>query len=246
FENDYATHANLGTAYHLLGRNAEAEKHIARDLEINPEAHHGLEKYHLALLQYLKESQEYQSRHLFVDELSLKFFNSSIFFGSPYWVEKLSREEIQKESEAKPEDGDDKGQSSTLRLMVLKNSLDQPPAYKKSWNLETNEKLEEGVIYMAMLNPEEPACWTMLGVVALKKRDLNLAAKAFEKAVALNAPMKELLEIKIAAINEHIGEARKYRLPWMLLSLIFIGLIALLVFKLIQNLRIRLASRKQV
>jgi len=246
FENDYATHANLGTAYHLLGRYAEAEKHIARDLEINPEAHHGLEKYHLALLQYLKESKEYQSRHLFVDELSLKFFNSSIFFGSPSWGEKSSREEIQKEIDAKPEDGDDNGQRSALRLMVLKNRLDQPPAYKKSWNLETNEKLVEGVIYMAALNPEEPACWTMLGVVALKKRDLNLAAKAFEKAVALDAPMKELLEIKIAAINEHIKEAKEHQWPMRLLGLIFIGLIASLVFKLIQNVRGYRAGKKTV
>ena len=53
FANDYGFHANLGTAYHLLGRYPEAEREIARDLEINPDAHFGLEKYHLALLQYL-------------------------------------------------------------------------------------------------------------------------------------------------------------------------------------------------
>src|SRR5262245_22236127 len=39
FPDDYGIHANLGTAYHLLGRYKEAEKEIARDLEINPEAH---------------------------------------------------------------------------------------------------------------------------------------------------------------------------------------------------------------
>ncbi|MEO7299643.1 MAG: tetratricopeptide repeat protein [Verrucomicrobiota bacterium] len=38
FDSDYGVHANLGTAYHLLGRYQEAEKEIARDLEINPEA----------------------------------------------------------------------------------------------------------------------------------------------------------------------------------------------------------------
>jgi len=130
--------------------------------------------------------------------------------------------------------------------MSLKNLLDPPPSYKKHWNLESNEKLEDGVIYMAMLNPTEPACWTMLGVVALKKRDLNLAAKAFEKAVALDAPMKELLEIKIAAINEHIEKAKELRLPRLLLTLIFIGIPALLVFKLIWKLRGYQASRKQV
>src|SRR6187549_3743332 len=58
FPNDYGIHANLGTAYHLLGRYADAERHIARDLEINPEAHFGLEKYHLALLRYLNRDAE--------------------------------------------------------------------------------------------------------------------------------------------------------------------------------------------
>ena len=51
FSEDYGIHANLGTAYHLLGRYAEAEREIARDLELNPDAHFGLEVYHLALLQ---------------------------------------------------------------------------------------------------------------------------------------------------------------------------------------------------
>src|SRR5882724_11338767 len=53
FANDYGVHANLGTAYHLLGRYKDAEREIARDLELNPEGHFGLEKYHLALQQYL-------------------------------------------------------------------------------------------------------------------------------------------------------------------------------------------------
>src|SRR5690349_1695949 len=60
FPNDYGIHANLGTAYHLLGRYVEAEREIARDLEINPDAHFGLEKFHLALLQYLIRDAHYQ------------------------------------------------------------------------------------------------------------------------------------------------------------------------------------------
>ena len=36
FPSNYGIHANLGTAYHLLGEYAEAEKEIAHDLEINP------------------------------------------------------------------------------------------------------------------------------------------------------------------------------------------------------------------
>ena len=35
---------------------------------------------------------------------------------------------------------------------------------------------------MASLNPKEPACFQMLGVLCLKNRDFNLAATAFEKA----------------------------------------------------------------
>src|SRR5438309_1550818 len=49
FAADYGVHANLGTAYHLLGNYPAAEREIARDLEINPDAQFGLEKYHLAL-----------------------------------------------------------------------------------------------------------------------------------------------------------------------------------------------------
>jgi tetratricopeptide (TPR) repeat protein len=63
FPNDYGVRANLGTAYHLLGRYAEAERHIARDLELNPDGHFGLERYHLALLQYLARPADYQFRH---------------------------------------------------------------------------------------------------------------------------------------------------------------------------------------
>ncbi len=72
FPNNYGIHANLGTACHMLGRYAEAEQEIRRDLEINPEAHFGLEKYHLALLQYLAKPKDYQARHVYVDEWSLR------------------------------------------------------------------------------------------------------------------------------------------------------------------------------
>ena len=73
FPNDYGLHANLGTAYHLLGKYAEAETEIARDLEINPDAHFGLEKYHLALLQYLlQNSRAAQSIDFWVLAFSLQ------------------------------------------------------------------------------------------------------------------------------------------------------------------------------
>jgi tetratricopeptide (TPR) repeat protein len=247
FENDYGIHANLGTAYHLLGRYEEAEKHIARDLEINPEAHYGLEKYHLALLQYLKESKEYQGRHLYVDEISKKFLHTSFYFGSSI-SEKLSREEIQDQikelSENSPTMQSDS--HSTCKLLALKSHLDTPPAYTKKWNLGGDQKLEEGVIYMASLNPNEPACWTMLGVVALKKRDLNLAAKAFEKAVAQDSPMKELLEEKISSLNNHIAEAQKDAWPLLLIGLVFLCLFGLLIYKVFMNLKAYLSRYKSM
>src|ERR1041385_2438528 len=73
FDTNYGIHANLGTAYHLLGRYEDAEREIARDLEINPDAHFGWEKYHLALLQYLAKDDDYKRTHLYVDEFSRIF-----------------------------------------------------------------------------------------------------------------------------------------------------------------------------
>jgi len=81
FPGDYGIHANLGTAYHLLGRYADAEKEIARDLEINPGAHFGLEKYHLALLQYLIRDPRYQSRHVYVDEFTYPMLSTDSAWG---------------------------------------------------------------------------------------------------------------------------------------------------------------------
>lgn len=245
FENDYGIHANLGTAYHLLGRYEEAEKHIARDLEINPEAHFGLEKYHLALLQYLKEPKEYQGRHLYVDEISRKFLNAHIYFGSSV-SEKLSREEIQDQikelSEAHARQQNDLYNKS--QLLALKSSLDTPPAYTKKWNLETNPNLEDGVIYMATLNPAEPACWTMLGVVALKKRDLNLAVKAFEKAAALDSPMKDLLSIKATALQSHISEAKWTNLPILILTVLFVSFPLLGIIIIIKRVRAKMVKSR--
>jgi tetratricopeptide (TPR) repeat protein len=84
FPNDYGIHANLGTAYHLLGRYSEAERQIARDLEINPEAHFGLEKYHLALLRYLKRDPEFQIEHVYLEAWSESFvFRTNSAFASP-------------------------------------------------------------------------------------------------------------------------------------------------------------------
>ena len=220
FPDDYGIHANLGTAYHLLGRYAEAEKHIARDLEINPDAHFGLEKYHLALLQYLVRDAKYQSRHVYVDEFTYAFLNAGhgLFLFSEE-TETYSRKDaqlytnglVEAESEFEsflklpPDDSNFRYAMKTLA------ALDEMPAYRSKWNLATDADLQNGVIYMASLNPKDPACFVMLGVASWKERDLNLTVKAFDKAIALGSPQKILLETKVKFIRKHISEARAHR-----------------------------------
>lgn len=216
FPDDYGIHANLGTAYHLLGRYAEAEKEIARDLEINPDAHFGLEKYHLALLQYLMRDAKYQSRHVYVDEFTASFFDArqGLFYFTEA-TEAIYRElaEAYTNGVAEAEAEYDSLQKTNAPEFALNQqlrtiaALDPPPAYRKKWNLVTDTNLENGVIYMATLNPKEPACFVMLGIVSWKHRDLNLAMSAFERAIKLGSPQTEILQAKRDAILKHVHEA---------------------------------------
>lgn len=219
FTNDYGVHANLGTAYHLLGRYAEAEKEIARDLAINPNAHFGFEKYHLALLQFLVRETKYQSRHVYVDELTVPFLMAYKGRIDP-WRE---REEMaaddaragftnglaEAESALAQITGTNffKWDDGTFRLLAEVSTFDVKPDYRTKWNLAEDTNFEGGVIYMAQMNPKEPACFTMLGVAAWKKRDYNLAVKAFEKAIALNSPQTDLLSRKIEGLNYYVNES---------------------------------------
>jgi tetratricopeptide (TPR) repeat protein len=191
FPNDYGVHANLGTAYHLLGRYADAERHIARDLEINPDAHFGLERYHLALLQYLIRDEAYRKAHLFVDEFSYRLAGqwSRFAFFQPMHRGPLADGEV---DEAFPDT--------------------KPPAYRHKWNLAEDPKFTEGILYLASLNPEEPACFVMLGIACLRKpnADLNLASAAFKRAIKLGSPQSAVLEKWVADIDGHISQARKY------------------------------------
>ncbi|HEY1173279.1 MAG TPA: tetratricopeptide repeat protein [Verrucomicrobiae bacterium] len=238
FENNYGIHANLGTAYHLLGRYAEAEKHIARDLELNPDAHFGLEKYHLALLQYLTKSKDYQARHVYVDEFTAPLFDiPDINQPQPYalsYVRDTNQSPVQLTAALQVIKGNSRAdQEAKARLLLKLAAWDDPPAYapepkpryvspapydvskhsaaeaaRGKFELAEDEKFQEGVIYMAMLNPDEPACMTMLGMAALKSGDLNLAQKAFEKAITMGSPMKDVLELKILKIQTHIQESK--------------------------------------
>jgi len=217
FTNDYGMHANLGTAYHLLGRYADAEKEIARDLEINPDAHFGLEKYHLALLQYLMRDAKYQARHLYVDEFTsgLCANGGGHFYPIPAdhfqsardgTLTNLAELENTYQTWVTPANDDNSGIGNVAGLLA---ATDEPPKYRSKWDLASDTNLVAGVIYMAQMNPKEPACFTMLGVAAWKKRDFNLAVSAFEKAILLGSPQRALLQSKINGLNHFIKESHK-------------------------------------
>lgn len=217
FPTDYGVHANLGTAYHLLGRYTEAEREIARDLELNPDAHFGLEVYHLALLQYLSRDKEYQVRHVFVDEFTVGFLQGGLWH--PYASGGLSTDLPTKPEEIAELKRALANVSATnlherTKILIQLASLDPPPGYRFTWNLADHASFEKGIRYMAELNQTQPACFVMLGIACLKKRDLNLAALAFERAIKMGSPQREVLERHVAEIRDHIAEARRYRPSW--------------------------------
>ncbi len=183
FPDDYGAHANLGTAYHLAGRFVEGEQEIRRDLAINPEGHDGLEKYHLALLQYLVRSDDYRARHVYVDELSVAYESQNIT-GLPLMHDDGLLLE--------PRDG---------------GTGEMPPEYRSRWNLADDPKLDDGVIYMATLNPKTPAAIEMLGVVALVHADQNLAAAAFDRAAALGPANADRLHDRADFLRSYVAKS---------------------------------------
>jgi hypothetical protein len=224
FAGDYGIHANLGTAYHLLGRYKEAEQEIARDLEINPDAHFGLEKYHLALLQYLIREEDYRLFHVYVDEFTLPFLTEK-GFSVRDTEEGVSSTPREKADEAGREIEVDR-LKTTLRgsrtfthdqLYELGNRLwkiaemDTQPEYRSKWNLANDANLEKGVMYMASLNAREPACWVMLGLLAVKHSDKNLTIAAFEKAIEIGSPQAPILQAQIDGLRKHISDAQRQR-----------------------------------
>jgi tetratricopeptide (TPR) repeat protein len=250
FPNDYGVHANLGTAYHLLGRFVEAEVEIARDLEINPDAHFGLEKYHLALLQYLVRDRTYRERHVYVDEFSQSFCKYSHSIRDDERKAPV-RDEVpdqgaqrRKELEAEYQmflKSNKKNDPKILGSYQGELGLfDELPSYRLKWNLARDHNLNDGVIYLASLNPLEPACFVMLGVVSIRNRDLNLGAAAYERAIALGSLQAPLLRSKITDIYEHIVKARwnnwpSYGAIWTVV-ISFVTVLGIIISKLIRGL----------
>lgn len=238
FPNDYGIHANLGTAYHLLGRYADAEKEIARDLEINPNAHFGLEKYHLALLQYLARDPKYQFRHVYVNEFTPGFLLNS-HGEHPFFAQQAKLYDFMRQTETNGVAQGEADYESLVKTSANEYAIDQalfsiaiqdpPPAYRAKWNLESDTNFEAGVIYMAQMNPKEPACWTMLGIAAWDKRDYHLAVSAFKKAIALGSPQAKLLQERIDGLNEYIAHSRENDPVVLLFTFVVAVSVALLV-----------------
>jgi hypothetical protein len=149
------------------------------------------------------------------------------------------RAELENELRKLPTNGEDTQRERRNFLGALAN-LDTPPVYRERWHLGTDPKLEEGVIYMAMLNPREPACFVMLGVKSLHNRDLNLAIKAYEHAIQLGSPQRDLLQSRIDSLRDHIRKARLENLPRYVAICLMAGAIALYL-----SLKIRSHLRKQ-
>lgn len=244
FDGDYGVHANLGTAYHLLGRYQDAEQEIARDLEINPLAHFDLEKYHLALLQYLIRDEAYRLRHVYVDEFTISFFTEEGYRAGER-DDGFYREiaEPMQDAERKKE-AEDLEKSLRERKTLTKAELyefgkricnlvvlDIRPKYRSQWNLAKDPNLEKGAIYMAGLNGREPACWVMLGILAMTHSDKNLTMKAFEKAIELRSPQAAILQAEIDELRRHISMAQKVHSDFTIVLVAGFGLIV--VFLLI-------------
>jgi tetratricopeptide (TPR) repeat protein len=250
FPDDYGIHANLGTAYHILGRYQDAEKEIARDLEINPHAHFDLEKYHLALLQYLVRNPKYKARHVYIDECTTGFLMALrgghiVAYGSEAALynptdEDYSNNVAAAESDYKSLIKTNQNDSTIAAMLTTVAATDPPPAYLSEWNLLTDTNFEAGVIYMAQMNPKEPACMTMLGIAAWRKRDYHLAAVAFDKAIALGSPQAELLKKRADGLRDFISHSAAFP---EFITRVFLFIAALLIVYI--WLRIRFSAKRR-
>ncbi len=211
FPNDYAMHANLGTAYHLLQNYAEAEREIRRGLELNPQAHFGLERYHLALLQYLIRDDEYKKRHVYVDEWSTAFLTTQ-----PEHFKGRAESDIL-EAAIPPVSYTNSLPSTNVasapryiieRDLGAASAADTPPEYRHRWNLAHDTNFLEGVTYMAQLNQSEPAAFVMAGIAAFSQRDFHLGSAAFQRAIDLDSPQRQLLQWRLDDAKDYIEKSK--------------------------------------
>jgi tetratricopeptide (TPR) repeat protein len=239
FPNDYGIHANLGTAYHLMGRYPEAEREIARDLEINPDAHFGVERYHLALLQYLVRDAEYQKDHVYIDECSYAFVREpNLRYAGisgklpPPGTNESATVVLDEIAPGWREETNGQGDNA---VWLRRFAAQPPPSYRSRWDLARDPKFKDGIIYMATMNRKEPACFVMLGIACNRARDYNLAVAAFQRAIDLGSPQASLLAERITKLNNYITESHKVTWPiYGLLSLAPLLIILAIILKIKQ------------
>src|SRR5262249_18386880 len=156
----------------------------------------------------------YQARHLYVDEFTSAFLmtyrGGHLYAPMSDALSQSAAEEYSNNVAAAEADydallkwnGDESERSQKLATLA---AVDPQPPYRTNWDLEKDPNFEAGVIYMAQMNPKEPACFTMLGVAAWNDRNYHLAVTAFEKAMALGSPQSDLLKKRIGGLNEYIA-----------------------------------------
>jgi Tetratricopeptide repeat len=241
FPDDYGIHANLGTAYHLLGRYQDAEREIGRDLEINPDAHFGVEKYHLALLQYLVRDAQYQKDHVYADEWSYVFVTSpQLRYVRPDSLLDIAmtNEPERDVLEYAETNGTSSNSKDSAMVWLRRFVAETPPPYRYKWDLAADPKFRDGVMYMATMNPKEPACFVMLGIACVKAREYNLAVAAFKRAIQLGSPQADILQSKNADLEEYITKSHQNMWP-------FDGLMALGAAVIVLYIVLKIRDRKR-
>lgn len=88
---------------------------------------------------------------------------------------------------------------------------DAPPAYRYKWDLAADTNVTRGVMYMAELNPDQPAAMVMAGVIATQERSYHLAVMAYQRAIDLGSPQADLLRWHISALELHIRQSLSLR-----------------------------------
>ncbi len=172
-----------------------------------------MEKYHLALLQYLNQTEGYRIRHVYVEEFTQSFLTSGGI------ARPLSNSEIDGLKNNHPKSIWDTADAETLETLhqstngvlsvegltdlYVQVRDDGPPEYLRKWNLGQDAKLDDGIIYMATLNQKEPACQVMLGVIAMAHGDKNLARAAFTNAIQLRSPQAPILRRHLEYLNRY-------------------------------------------
>jgi hypothetical protein len=143
----------------------------------------------------------------------------------------LSREDVDQNKKAESSAGSRRRVAADRELLdrVLEAEGDVPPAYRFKWDLAADTNVVRGVMYMAELNPDEPAAMVMAGLVAVRNRAYHLGIAAYERAILLGSPQADLLHLHIADLKKYI-EGSKWHGTILYDRLIWIGILTCSAF----------------